>query len=222
MQLKIQRSQRASITSKIIFCLDVRADYTPEEQSNIQKYRLGGQAIYNSRAAKKHLENADANFASGADRGGGLASQTAGLAKGALSFALAKMQLNVTIASLGKGHHIECKDLKELLEAEDTLRGACKELTRYLEVAATFDGSELVVEYERGEEKVRIDQHVPPLLSAPESAQQAERANDTMDDDEDFGFIAQVREFLANPVKRKFAMATGALLVVAVLLYSCS
>ena len=222
MQLKIQRSQRASITSKIIFCLDVRADYTPEEQSNIQKYRLGGQAIYNSRAAKKHLENADAGFSTGVDRGRGLGGQAADLAKGALSFVLAKMQLNVTIASLGKGHHIECKDLQELLEAEDTLRSACKELTRYLEVSATFDGSELVVEYEHGEEKVRIDQHMPPLLSAPDSVQQVEGGDDAIDDGEDPEFISRVREFLVNPVKRKFAIIAGALLVVVILLHSCS
>jgi hypothetical protein len=78
--------------------------------------------------------------------------------------ALAKMQLNVTIASLGRGHHIECKDLEELLESEDTIRTACKNLTRYLEVADTFDGSELVIEYVNGEEKVHVAQNAPPLL----------------------------------------------------------
>ena len=54
MQLKIQRSQRTGgiVGNTVFFCLDVRADYSPEEQSNIGKYKLGGQAIYNSRAAQ--------------------------------------------------------------------------------------------------------------------------------------------------------------------------
>ena len=81
-----------------------------------------------------------------------------------MSMALAKMQLNISIASLGRGHHIECKDLEELLESEDTIRTACKNLTRYLEVASTFDGSEVVVEYVNGEEKVHVAQSAPPLL----------------------------------------------------------
>ena len=93
-----------------------------------------------------------------------------GLAHGALSLAMAKMALNITIASLGKGHHIECKDLEELLEAEDTVRAACKNVTRYLEIADTFNGSETVIEYEKGEEKIHITQGATPLLTyaAPE------------------------------------------------------
>lgn len=167
MQLRIQRSQRRGITNIVIFCLDIRAEYSPEEKSNIEKYRLGPQAIYNSRAAAKHLDKVGAHLELARDRHSSFGQMTAGLAKGAVSFALAKMQLNVTIASFAKGHHIECKDLEELLEAEDALRQACKELTRYLEVAATFNGAEVVIEYERGEEKVHVTQGVPPLLEAP-------------------------------------------------------
>lgn len=176
MQLKLQRSQRAGglSGSTVFFCLDVRADYTAEEKANISKYRLGGQAIYNSRAAQKHLDAADIHL----DRTqeGSTGNRFAGLARGAVSLALAKMQLNVTIASLGKGHHIECKDMAELLESEDTIRNACKDLTRYLEAAATFDGSETVVEYVNGEERVHVAQHAPPLLEYQPEAAEAEPA----------------------------------------------
>src|SRR5262249_38686497 len=60
MQLKLQRSQRAGglTGSTIHFCLDVRADYTAEERGNINKYGLGAQVIYNSRAARQHLDAA--------------------------------------------------------------------------------------------------------------------------------------------------------------------
>jgi hypothetical protein len=123
---------------------------------------LGGQVIYNSLAAKRHLDNAGAHL----DRAGvpGFSGMAGGLARGVASLAMAKMSLNVTIASLGRGHHIECKDLQELLEGEDTLRNACKDLTRFLQVAETFDGSEVVVEYQNGEEQVHIIQHATPLL----------------------------------------------------------
>ena len=164
MQLKLQRSQRAGglTASTIFFCLDLRADYTAEERTNISRYKLGSQTIYNSRAAQKHLDMAGTHL----DRTqeGSVGNRFIGLARGAASLALAKMQLNVTIASLGRGHHIECKDMEELLESEDTIRGACKNLTRYLEVANTFDGSEVVVEYFNGEERVHIAQSAPPLL----------------------------------------------------------
>lgn len=165
MQLKIQRSQRAGglVGNTVFFCLDVRADYSPEERSNIGRYKLGGQAIYNSKAAQKHLDNAGAQL--NRTQTGGTGERFAGLARGALSMAMAKMSLNISIASLGRGHHIECKDLEELLEAEDTVRSACKNVTRYLEIAATFNGSETVVEYEKGEEKVHVTQTAPPLLS---------------------------------------------------------
>ena len=59
MQLKLQRSQRTGgvLGNTVIFCLDARADYNPTETANISKYKLGGEIVYNSQAAKRHLEN---------------------------------------------------------------------------------------------------------------------------------------------------------------------
>ena len=112
---------------------------------------------------KKHLDSVNANLER--SHANSVGDQFAGIARGAFSLALAKMSLNITIASLGRGHHIECKDLDELLEAEDTVRTACKNVTRYLDVAATFDGSEMVVEYEGGEERVHVAQSAAPLTT---------------------------------------------------------
>lgn len=162
MQLKIQRSQRANAFGSILFCLDVRADYSQEERANINRYKLGGQVIYNSQTARKHLETAGAHLDK--TQSGGAGQRAAGLARGALSLAMAKMSLNISLASLGRGHHIECKDLEELLEAEDTVREACKGVTRFLQVAETFDGSEVVIEYQDGEERVHITHQATPLL----------------------------------------------------------
>ena len=200
MQLKIQRSQRTggALGNTIFFCLDVRADYSPEEKSNINKYRLGGEVIYNSQAARKHFDQAGAHL----DRtqSGGTGERAAGLARGLVSLALAKMHLNISIASLGRGHHIECKDLQELLEAEETVRNACKNVTRFLEIASTFDGSEVVIEYEKGEERVHITQHAPPLLEyQPDVSDRTPQPLSTGDSLEEMGRdVARIGAMLKN------------------------
>jgi hypothetical protein len=157
MQLKFQRSQRTGgiIGKTVIFCLDVRTDYSLAEATNISKYKLGGQVIYNSQAAKRHLDNLDRHL----DRvdSDNLKDKASGLVRGMASLALAKLNLNISIASLGRGHHIECKDLPELLDAEKTLMDACRNLKQFLEAAATFNGSIILVDFDDGE-KVHIAQ----------------------------------------------------------------
>ncbi|HWY60516.1 MAG TPA: hypothetical protein VNW15_01310 [Rhizomicrobium sp.] len=225
MQLKIQRSQRAGgITGgTVYFCLDVRADYTPEETENIRKYKLGSEVIYNSQAARKHLDSAGGHL----DRTqvGGVGERAAGLARGAFSLAMAKMSLNISIASLGKGHHIECKDLAELLEAEETVRNACKSVTQFLETAATFNGSEVVIEYDKGEERVHITQGAPPLLSYDGPDSSANRVGQIIDrahpSDPGEALGRSVGKFWSNPTNRKIVTAGLALVLVIFLLHSC-
>src|SRR5437588_9783986 len=127
MQIKIQRSQRqGGISLKVIFCLDARIFLTAEEQANVSRYRLGGQVIYNSQAARKHLDKADA------------AGRQGSYFRSIASVAMAAMNLNITIDSLQRGQHIECKDLDELLAAEEALMTACENLKNYLRAASTF------------------------------------------------------------------------------------
>ena len=151
MQLKIQRTQRmgGAFGNKVLFCLDVRAEYTDPEQTNIKKYKLGGEIIYSSQAARKHSANAGAHL----DRTqtGDVKERAAGLAHGLYSMAMAKMNLNISIASLGRGQHIECKDLGELMEAQEAVMGACRNLRDYLNLAATFNGSIILVDFTDGE-----------------------------------------------------------------------
>ena len=147
MLLKIKRSQRQGgiLGNKALFALDIRADYSADERDAINRYKLGGDIVYSSEAAKRHSAKVDAHLSAGT--GGGLA-------KGIMSMALASMNLSITIASLQQGHHIECKDMSEVLEAENGLREACKNVTSWLDAAKTFDGREMVVEYVGGEEQV--------------------------------------------------------------------
>jgi hypothetical protein len=155
----------------VFFCLDVRADYAPEEASNIRKYKLGKEVVYSSRAARRHLENASAR-GDAMDRSDRLRDKAAGMAMGLASIALAKMNLNISIASLGRGHHIECKDLSELMGAEEAVMQACRNVRDFLDLAATFNGSTILVDFVGKDEKVHtamggeVYASLPPATSA--------------------------------------------------------
>jgi hypothetical protein len=141
MQLKIKRSQREAgvMSSKVIFAIDVRAEYSPSERASIQRYKLHNEVIYNSEASKRHLARVDANLSSGT---------AGGVLKSFASLALVAMNLNITIRSLEQGHHIECKSMAELIDAEETLIDACKNVKAYLDTAATFDGREVLIDFD--------------------------------------------------------------------------
>lgn len=133
MQILITRSQRKGgiLGGKTIFILNIRAQYSEEERSNINRYDLGGEVIYDSKAAQGYAEQA---------------AKAPSLLRSIGYAALSRMNLSVTVASLQRGHAIECKDFVELLECEDALVSACKNLKTLVEAAATFDGREIVVD----------------------------------------------------------------------------
>lgn len=135
MQLKLKRSQREGgvVSKSVVFCLDARAEFSAAERRNIDRYKLGKTVIYNSEATKSHLANYD-------KKGAGVA--------GLASLALASVSLNITIESLQRGQHIECKTMEELLDAEERLLEACKNLKSYLDIATTFDGREVLFTFE--------------------------------------------------------------------------
>ncbi|MCR2833497.1 hypothetical protein [Parerythrobacter lacustris] len=161
MQLRIKRSQRDGGLTKstAIFCLDARAEFTPQERNDLRRYKLQNLVIYNSEAAKGYL-----------DRG---SSSEDGSVRGSLKnlafSALASMRLNITVASLERGQHVECKSLDEVLACEEALHQACNNLRGYLDVVATFDGREVVVAFESGEEPKAIAQSTPLRPAEPPS-----------------------------------------------------
>lgn len=183
MQLLLRRSQRAgTFSGSMIFCLDARVQFTLEERASIQKYRLGNQVIYNSEASQRALDKADA---SAKQYGGSDWRQIGGQLKGLAYLAIASMKLNISIASLERGHHIECKSLDELLGAEDAIMTACENLRGYLDTAATFDGREVVVDFSTGKAEVVAvaapipsPSHaaIPPSASVPPAAEHAAAA----------------------------------------------
>lgn len=142
MQLKLRRSQTTSMMGKVLFCLDARADLSQEEKHLIQKYKLGKMSIYDSAAKAKQLASAGAALAGGS------------LLKGTINLAMSKLSLSISIDSLTQGHHIELKDLDELLGAEQAVIEGCQHLRTYLEAAATFDGREVTIDFSQPIESV--------------------------------------------------------------------
>ena len=134
MDLRLKRSQRSGgmLGGKIVFMLDARANLTNEERALVSKYGLGKMTLYDSEARKKRLQSA-------ADGGGGFKALT--------NLALASLSLNVTIDSLTNGHHIECKEMNDLLGAEAAIKEGCENMKGYLDIATTFDGREQVIPY---------------------------------------------------------------------------
>ena len=147
MQLKLKRSQRAGgmLGGTVVFMLDARADLTAEEQDLVKKYKLGKDVVYDSEKRKKHAETAVAH----AEATSGLKSAKVFyyVARASVSAAMAALSLRITVDSLMKGQHVECKDLDELLGAQNAILEACDALRNYLDVAQTFDGREEVIEY---------------------------------------------------------------------------
>lgn len=106
---------------KMIFTLDVRADLSAEEKTNIRKYKLGETELYSTHEMT--------------DRGSGLLGLASRLAYKA-------MTLRVTVNDLEGGKRIECKDIVEMIAVEGQIKEAAQTFKQVLEAAAHFGGEE--------------------------------------------------------------------------------
>lgn len=167
MQLKITRSQRESgiLSKTAVFIIDARVVFTPEEQRHVAHYKLWNEHIYSSQSANKSWAEAQAHGSEWKAGGGGAFKSLA-------HSVIASFKLNVTVASIYNGQNIECKSLDELIFAEECIKTACKTLREYLDVAATFNGAEVLYEIEGGEAVV-IARAIPPRADADQSANRA-------------------------------------------------
>ncbi len=224
MQLKLKRSQRdgGMLGGTVIFCLDARAEYTAEEKRNIERYKLSSQAIYNSEASKRLLNKA-ASHDDGSTRG---ALKAIGVSL------LAGMRLNISIGSLERGHHIECKTIDELLGAEEQLMEACEGLRNYLNAAASFDGREVVVDFSSGKPAVVAESQpsaamlMPPSpeplrLEGSATAIEYEAGYASSDPSSRFDPVAQWNRWWNDPDKRKVILIVGGILLGLLLLKAC-
>ena len=136
MLLRIRRAQKSSMMGSAVFSLDFKADVSKEERTLIDRYKLGKTIVYSSEAFQKNVSTAAA-----ASQG------QVGFLKGMTSLASALLfNLKISVNDLVDGHHIEMKDLNEMLSAEDQIVQACNNLKAHLAAAKTFDGREDTVE----------------------------------------------------------------------------
>lgn len=182
MQLKLKRSQKTGgiVSANVIFCLDARVEFTPAEAGDINRYKLQNQMIYTSEGARSAAEGSRAAAANAKARGISvgsvddfLTSATGKLGHGLKAAALgaiSAMRLTITINSLQRGQHIECKSLDELLGAEDAIMTACENLKGYLAAASTFDGREVLVDFNSDQPTIVAHTTPNPHIIAPAPA----------------------------------------------------
>lgn len=182
MQLMLRRSQRDSgiVSQKVLFCLDARVEFTPPETSDLKRYKMAGMVIYNSEATERAAAGSAQAMANARAQGVGfgsvddfLSSASSKLGHGLKAAALgafAMTRLTITISSLSRGQHIECKSMDELIGAENAIMIACQNLKQYLDVAKTFDGTQVVISYDNGEPQVVAQTPGAIALVAPDLA----------------------------------------------------
>ncbi|MEO6215100.1 MAG: hypothetical protein ABIO86_03645 [Sphingomonas sp.] len=224
MQLKLKRTQRDSgvISKAVIFCLDARIEFTHAEAQDISRYKLANQMLYNSEASKRLLEK------SAAQQDG----STMGSLKALATLAMVGLKLNVSVASLQRGQHIECKSLDELQAAEEAIIEACQNLKGYLQTASAFDGREILIDFDNDAPTViaqtttpnpqiiapaPVGSYVPrPEHHEPEPAPAAEYSE----------YVAQPETFglpfdWNDPTTRKNIMIAGGIILLLIMLRSC-
>lgn len=128
MELLLSRSQKHALggLGSVSFVLDVRARLSPEEQGFVTKYKFGSEILY----AKEGLADKMAN---------------SGLIGQLFSHFTAKARGHVyTINDLVKGRAIVCKDILEMLEAEEQVRRAADTFCNILLACHGFGGEEVI------------------------------------------------------------------------------
>ena len=103
-KLLLRRDQKSGLTGKITFLLDARVELSPDIQELIRKYKMGKEVLYE----KLKIE----------DPGRGLLGVASRLA-------IKAMNLTITVDTLVKGQHIECKDILEMRAVEEQIKEAC-------------------------------------------------------------------------------------------------
>lgn len=224
MQLKLKRSQKTGgvMTTNVIFCLDARIEFTPSEAQDISRYKLANQVIYNSEASKRLLDK------SAAQQDG----STIGSLKAIATLAMVGLKLNISINSLQRGQHIECKSLDELLGAEEAIMEACQNLKGYLQTAAAFDGREILIDFNEDAPKVVAQTTTPnPQIVAPAPAPSYTPALEYHGGDAGPGeppleYVPQSETFglpfdWNDPATRKKIMIAGGIVLLLLMLRAC-
>lgn len=124
MKLLFRRSHRSGLfRTKVIYVLDVRAELSEEERSNIVKFGLGSTRLY------QRLE---------------VVAQGKGLIGVAFRLGFQATNLSLSMADLTDGKRIECSSIAEVLSIEDEVKEAARRFSLLLAAAIGFDGEEVI------------------------------------------------------------------------------
>lgn len=124
MKLLLRRSERQSTFGKPIYVLEVRAELSPEELGWIDKFKFGPSLLY----SRKGKPNVDTATLSG---------------MGALLLHYAT-DMTVSVNDLRNGKRVECKDIMEMLAAEEQIKEAARNFGSVLRAASQFGGEEVI------------------------------------------------------------------------------
>jgi hypothetical protein len=121
MRLLLRREQRSGMLGKQTFSLDVRAQLSDEERSNIAKYKLGETVLF-----QRYSDE---------DRHGETKSE-----------AFARWLHDVTIYArdLEGGRRFDCSSITEMLGVEAAIKDAALNFKAVLDAATTFGGEEVL------------------------------------------------------------------------------
>ena len=124
MKLILRKGQRkAGMTgSKIAFQLHAQAVLTAEEKEALERYKFGKEILYAKENVSPTYERRNT--------WGGLGR----------NLAAAALNLRISVNDLIRGKTVECKEITEMLDVEDTIKSSCEMLKAMLDAAATFDG----------------------------------------------------------------------------------
>jgi hypothetical protein len=127
MELLLSKSQKSGmLSSTITFTLNIKTRLNEEEQALIKKYKMGKEVVYE----KLPIGAAVAGM-------GGIA--------GALTAITAKaLKLVFTVDDLVKGRTIECKDILDMIAAEQQIRDAADGFWGIIQASKNFEGEEVV------------------------------------------------------------------------------
>ena len=123
MKLLLRRDQKSGLMGGVTFTLDVRAELTDEETSNIRKYKLGKTVLYTR---------------------GEITDPGKGLLGLASRLAFKAMNISVSVDDLLGGKRVDCKDVVEMLAVEEQIKEASQTFKAVLDAAAHFGGEEVI------------------------------------------------------------------------------
>lgn len=127
MKLRLNKSQRTTgLSKKVVFTLGAQVDLSTQEQDYVNRYKMGKQIVY----SKERVNPETTDYAS-----------ATGIMRNLSAIAL---NLKISVNDLVMGRTIECKDILEIIDAEESIREACKTLKTLLEACSGFEGEDII------------------------------------------------------------------------------